>query len=181
MGGQSVNPPSMILAYKKLATGYGGEHVRRTCKLLRGMPPELSVAVQPLLGMNGTMPNGPPRQKRAPPRAYMHAAPEPVRRPPVYRQASPSWRFYVTPLALALIGASLLVGWLAQDRGGSGQVVIRRGVGVASVPAGSSGGAYYANCSAARAAGVSSIHAGEAGYRSELDRDGDGIACEPWR
>ena len=99
----------------------------------------------------------------------------------MYRRSSPPWRFYVKPLALVLLGALLLVGWFAQDRGGSGQVVIRRGVGVASGPAGSSGGAYYSNCSAARAAGASSIHAGEAGYRSELDRDGDGIACEPWK
>lgn len=37
---------------------------------------------------------------------------------------------------------------------------------------------YYANCSAARAAGVAPIRAGEPGYRPALDRDGDGIACE---
>lgn len=38
--------------------------------------------------------------------------------------------------------------------------------------------AYYPNCAAARAAGVTPIHAGEPGYSSKLDRDGDGIACE---
>jgi hypothetical protein len=38
--------------------------------------------------------------------------------------------------------------------------------------------AYYANCSAARAAGAAPIHAGEPGYRAGLDRDGDGVACE---
>lgn len=37
---------------------------------------------------------------------------------------------------------------------------------------------YYANCSAAWAAGAAPILAGEPGYRSGLDRDGDGIACE---
>ncbi len=42
----------------------------------------------------------------------------------------------------------------------------------------SSSSAYYANCSAARAAGVTPIYSGEAGYRSGLDRDRDGIACE---
>ena len=135
----------------------------------------------PLLVMDRAMRDVRPRQKRPPPRAYMHAAPEPVRRQPSYRRPSPPWRFYVTPLALTLIGAFLLIGWLFRDGGGSGQVVIRRGVGVASVPARSSGGTYYSTCSAARAAGASSIRAGEAGYRSELDRDGDGIACEPWR
>ncbi len=37
---------------------------------------------------------------------------------------------------------------------------------------------YYANCSAARAAGAAPILRGEPGYRAGLDRDGDGIACE---
>ncbi len=38
--------------------------------------------------------------------------------------------------------------------------------------------AYYANCAAARAAGAAPLHAGQAGYRPELDRDKDGVACE---
>lgn len=38
--------------------------------------------------------------------------------------------------------------------------------------------AYYANCKAARAAGVAPIYRGQPGYRSGLDRDGDGIACD---
>jgi hypothetical protein len=42
-------------------------------------------------------------------------------------------------------------------------------------------GAYYFNCDEARAAGVAPIHAGESGYRDDLDADGDGIACEPYR
>jgi hypothetical protein len=37
---------------------------------------------------------------------------------------------------------------------------------------------YYANCSAARAAGAAPLFRGEPGYRSALDRDSDGIACE---
>ena len=39
-------------------------------------------------------------------------------------------------------------------------------------------GAYYANCTAARAAGAAPLRRGDAGYRSALDRDGDGVACE---
>ena len=39
---------------------------------------------------------------------------------------------------------------------------------------------YYANCTVARAAGVTPIMRGEHGYRPELDRDRDGVACEPW-
>ena len=40
---------------------------------------------------------------------------------------------------------------------------------------------YYPGCNAARAAGAAPIHAGEPGYREEMDGDGDGIACEPHR
>jgi len=38
--------------------------------------------------------------------------------------------------------------------------------------------AYYKNCAAARAAGVAPLYIGEPGYRSKLDADGDGVACE---
>lgn len=37
---------------------------------------------------------------------------------------------------------------------------------------------YYANCAAARRAGVAPIYAGEPGYRLGLDRNRDGVACE---
>ncbi|RPE33438.1 excalibur calcium-binding domain-containing protein [Kitasatospora cineracea] len=37
---------------------------------------------------------------------------------------------------------------------------------------------YYRNCAAAKAAGAAPLHRGEPGYRLELDRDGDGVACE---
>ncbi|UZX05328.1 DUF1524 domain-containing protein [Arthrobacter sp. CDRTa11] len=37
---------------------------------------------------------------------------------------------------------------------------------------------YYANCTAAKAAGAAPIYAGQAGYRPALDRDSDGVACE---
>ena len=37
---------------------------------------------------------------------------------------------------------------------------------------------YYANCSAARAAGAAPLYRGQPGYRSALDRDNDGVACE---
>ncbi|MGO3325292.1 GmrSD restriction endonuclease domain-containing protein [Gordonia sp. (in: high G+C Gram-positive bacteria)] len=39
-------------------------------------------------------------------------------------------------------------------------------------------GAYYKNCSAARAAGAAPLYRGQPGYRSALDRDNDGVACE---
>ena len=39
---------------------------------------------------------------------------------------------------------------------------------------------YYRYCRDAQAAGVTSIYRGQPGYRPILDRDSDGIACEPY-
>lgn len=47
-----------------------------------------------------------------------------------------------------------------------------------SSDSGSGGYAYYKNCAAARAAGAAPLYRGQPGYRSALDRDNDGIACE---
>jgi hypothetical protein len=37
---------------------------------------------------------------------------------------------------------------------------------------------HYADCAAARAEGAAPITSGQPGYRSGLDRDGNGVACE---
>ena len=37
---------------------------------------------------------------------------------------------------------------------------------------------YFANCSAARAAGAAPVRADDPGYAPHLDRDGDGVGCE---
>lgn len=37
---------------------------------------------------------------------------------------------------------------------------------------------YYGNCAEARRAGAAPLYRGEPGYRSGLDRDSDGVACE---
>ena len=39
----------------------------------------------------------------------------------------------------------------------------------------------WSGCDEARAAGTAPIYVGEPGYRNEMDRDSDGIACEPYR
>ncbi|MFZ5637889.1 MAG: excalibur calcium-binding domain-containing protein [Pseudomonadota bacterium] len=39
----------------------------------------------------------------------------------------------------------------------------------------------YANCSEARAAGAAPVRRGDPGYGPHLDRDGDGVGCEPRR
>ena len=38
----------------------------------------------------------------------------------------------------------------------------------------------FRNCAEARAAGAAPIDRGQAGYADHLDRDGDGVACEPY-
>ena len=48
----------------------------------------------------------------------------------------------------------------------------------APAPAPAPTAAYFRNCSAARAAGQAPLYRGEPGYRSALDRDNDGVACE---
>ncbi len=47
-----------------------------------------------------------------------------------------------------------------------------------SAPGSSGGDVYYANCTAARAAGAAPIRVGQPGYRTALDGDKDGVACE---
>lgn len=42
-------------------------------------------------------------------------------------------------------------------------------------------GVYFRNCAQARAAGAAPLYRGPPGYRPEMDGDGDGIACEPYR
>jgi hypothetical protein len=54
------------------------------------------------------------------------------------------------------------------------------GVGVAVAPA-SAAGPPYKNCSEAHADGRYNIPQDDPAYSSKLDRDGDGIACEPKR
>lgn len=46
-------------------------------------------------------------------------------------------------------------------------------------PQPSEGSPYYENCDEAREAGAAPLHEGEPGYAPHLDRDGDGVACEP--
>lgn len=40
---------------------------------------------------------------------------------------------------------------------------------------------YYSGCREAHAAGVTPLNRGDPGYRSGMDGDNDGVACEPYR
>lgn len=78
----------------------------------------------------------------------------------------------------------LAIGLAASDRGptlirtAAVEAAVSQGLVRRNTPA---PGAHYPGCNAARAAGVAPLYAGEPGYRPEMDGDGDGIACEPYR
>lgn len=88
-------------------------------------------------------------------------------------------------LAFALIGAVALLALMllnGQSQGGGGRQFAESSnyfapTSVArphlSVP--------YRNCDAARAAGAAPVRRGQASYGAHLDRDGDGVGCEPYR
>ena len=88
-----------------------------------------------------------------------------------------AWQMrYNTP---KLIVMALVFVWVVAGAPGIGRVI--------SDPRTPHGGValeksiYYPSCDAARAAGAAPIRSGQAGYRAELDGDGNGIACEPPR
>ncbi len=136
-------------------------------------------------GRRGQAPGDPPyalRYKRHLHREYQRAT---------LQQRSSSrrlrWDRYLKPAALLVVGVFLLVGWLAREDEGhditrrSNGVIIRRGTDITWSPSAAGGPAFYPSCSSARAASAAPLTAGEPGYRSALDEDGDGLACEPWR
>lgn len=50
-----------------------------------------------------------------------------------------------------------------------------------AAPNDSRGGRAFTNCAEARAAGAAPVRRGDPGYGTHLDRDNDGIGCEPYR
>lgn len=48
-------------------------------------------------------------------------------------------------------------------------------------PAGHLPGGAFRNCAEARAAGAAPVRRGQPGYGPHLDRDNDGIGCEPYK
>lgn len=68
-------------------------------------------------------------------------------------------------------------GYLGATLEGSHQLAVAGGLTRARTP---QSGDYWSGCDEARAAGVTPLKYGEPGYRSQMDGDGDGIACEPY-
>ena len=61
---------------------------------------------------------------------------------------------------------------------GSSESSGSKGSAGSSASGASNGSTYFKNCTAAREAGAAPVRAGDPGYSSHLDRDGDGIGCE---
>lgn len=84
-------------------------------------------------------------------------------------------------LIAALLGAAAGSVWAAVDTG----IPATRQLSALSMPAAQreqvEKSAYYRNCAEARTAGAAPMYQGQPGYRSALDADGDGIACEPYK
>jgi hypothetical protein len=51
----------------------------------------------------------------------------------------------------------------------------------ATTTASSDTSVHYSGCNEVRAAGKAPLHSGDPGYRTDMDGDGDRIACEPIR
>lgn len=91
-------------------------------------------------------------------------------------EGSSAWRLLSggRPVLLGALFVGLAVGT-------GGNLFSDRAADVSGIEQETNTFAYYPNCSAARSAGAAPLRLGDPGYRSELDRDGDGVACEPYR
>lgn len=98
------------------------------------------------------------------------------------RQHSPVTNFIT---GAAVLGAIVGVGSIATTSSGRDKLAatandVGAAVGVVRRRAPQQGD-LWSGCNQARAAGTAPIYRGEPGYREEMDGDGDGEACEPYR
>jgi hypothetical protein len=88
------------------------------------------------------------------------------RRPPRWLR-QPDWPSLWT--VGALVALTLFIGWRwfwDSNMWPASQVLLQR--------------TYVRDCAEARRIGIAPLYSGYAGYRESLDRDRDGIACEPY-
>lgn len=139
------------------------------------------------VGMGGA---GPTEQQQAAallemptPTVTVTPSPLPTITMPAETVTAPPETVTLPPATVTLPAQTVTVGSEAGTSGGFGIAGGGSGSGSSSGSgsgsgSGNSASVYYANCAAARAAGAAPIRRGEPGYRSGLDRDNDGIACE---
>jgi len=81
------------------------------------------------------------------------------------------------PLAAAAFAFALTLAALDPDHPLIARAAVAAGQAARAVP---ERVLYFPNCAAAQSMGFGPIRRGEPGYAPHLDRDNDGIACEPW-
>ena len=86
-----------------------------------------------------------------------------------------------TASALMFGGVLLLTAPSAGERPSAAPVALSGSEREALAEPAASPNAWYSGCNAVRAAGAAPLYRDQPGYRPEMDRDGDGIACEPYR
>lgn len=69
--------------------------------------------------------------------------------------------------------------WLATGPSSSAAPGTAARAAASPVAASAAASVYYPGCNAVRAAGKAPLYAGQPGYRTDMDGDDDGIACEP--
>ena len=82
-------------------------------------------------------------------------------------------RLYACAKVLAVIAGALGIVYLNRNRPETSPM--------RQIPGAAQRMQLFSSCDAARAAGRAPLRREEPGYSPHLDRDGDGIACEPWR
>ncbi|PWE55433.1 hypothetical protein DEM27_15365 [Metarhizobium album] len=98
-----------------------------------------------------------------------HKFPKPGRRR--YRRQGSGIKAWITILALVFAGSAVLYG----------RMFLGSGLAASTPSSFTSRTGNLTGCQAARALGIAPIRRGDANYRPELDADGDGVACEPYR
>jgi hypothetical protein len=86
-----------------------------------------------------------------------------------------------TAAALMFGGVLLLTAPSAGERPSAAPVALSGSEHEASAERAASPDTWYSGCNAVRAAGAAPLYRDQPGYRPEMDGDGDGIACEPYR
>lgn len=81
-------------------------------------------------------------------------------------------------LTIGVLGALNANGGAASVGSATRELAVSLGIARKNTPMSR---AHYSGCDDARSAGVAPLYIGEPGYRAEMDGDGDGVACEPYR
>lgn len=187
----NTSPPSPIPpTFSYAGPGQSYRPMSRRRNLLRKFVPYVVTFVLGAgFGAAGSSDHAPSSQQQAAPRSTVVYSPTPV--PTVVYSPSPVPTVIYSPSPVPATEAPAAPPVAAPSAPGAEQgsdtsegdagAGASSGAGEAPAqPESDSGGVYYRNCKAARDAGAAPLYRGQPGYRPELDRDKDGIACE-WK